>query len=94
MKLQRLIDENHFQITRFDNIVERGFANNGIKPEIIASFYSTALVTVPFLYDCRAISFQLDYRLMSRQNSHEIRQIYDEYKKLMSVIDLGKEGKI
>ena len=59
-------------------------------PEYISSFCSTALYTVSLMlnYQDKALSFLPSLDKMSSKNRFEYQQIYNDYKKHLTVINL------
>lgn len=73
-------------ITKLNFPVELYGLNFFKKPSIVASFYSTALLTIKYIYNCDIVSFKYDYG--DSKNKDDIDQVYNFYEKHINVVAL------
>ncbi len=89
-KLHKLSNELNMKLKYFEYPAEIEFTLMEETPEYLASFYSTALHTVSSMIDFKeVIAFELPYEKISPKYREGTREIYENYKKTMKVINLN-----
>ncbi len=89
-KLEILENKFHFNITYFENPIELELLYKRILPVNIASFYSTALITLKNIYNIKNIdSFKLDINQINHEHQISIEEIYKYYNKEFNIVEMS-----
>jgi len=79
------------KIERFENIIELEFLLKKIRPNYIATFFSTALITLKNIYNVENVdSFLFDLNKLDKHYYDSTKKTYEYYTNKFNVIDLEK----
>jgi len=81
--IKKLSDELNFQYIEFENLIEVEMLNSKVVPSDFATFFSTAIVTLPnFIKESKYRVFEINNRYLNKKFVDEIISSYEEFKKL------------
>jgi len=83
--LVRINEFNNIEVKRLEYPIELFAINNNTIPSLIASFYSTALITLEKIYGVEAVAFKFNYATSIYKD--DIDLVYEYYAKSIKIID-------
>lgn len=87
----KYIEEMGFSILNFDNIIEISLLERNIYPEVIASFFSTALYSLNILYPKSQVDFfEVEEKLIAAPHKIKLKAVQKEYITRFKKVDLSK----
>ena len=87
--IKKLSVELNFQYIEFENLIELEMLNSKIVPSDFATFYSTAIVTLPnFIKESRYRVFKSEDRYFNKKFIDNILSSYEEFKKIGLKVEL------
>jgi hypothetical protein len=85
-KLERISTIGNLEVYSINYPIELIGVIDGILPTLVASFYSTALITMKGIYSCDAIAYHFNYQ--NSECAAEIDGVYNFMRKYIKVEDL------